>query len=84
MSVTKIIVINNMFDKDQNILVYKDNQMITSVNAELDELVDVVKSLASQYSIRTIDLVGNENFLTQFKNNFLSEFNQYTVNIISR
>lgn len=81
---TKIIVINNMFDKDQNILVYKDNQMITSVNAELDELVDVVKSLASQYSIRTIDLVGNENFLTQFKNNFLSEFNQYTVNIISR
>lgn len=81
---TKIIVINNMFDKDQNILVYKDNQMITSVNAELDELVDVVKLLASQYSIRTIDLVGNENFLTQFKNNFLSEFNQYTVNIISR
>lgn len=81
---TKIIVINNMFDKDQNILVYKDNQMITSVNAELDELVDVVKSLASQYSIRTIDLVGNENFLTQFKNNFLSEFNQYTVNIIPR
>ena len=81
---TKIIVINNMFDKDQNILVYKDNQMITSVNAELDELVDVVKSLASQYSIRTIDLVGNENFLTQFKNNFSSEFNQYTVNIISR
>ena len=81
---TKIIVINNMFDKDQNILVYKDNQMITSVNAGLDELVDVVKSLASQYSIRTIDLVGNENFLTQFKNNFLSEFNQYTVNIISR
>lgn len=81
---TKIIIINNMFDKDQNILVYKDNQMITSVNAELDELVDVVKSLASQYSIRTIDLVGNENFLTQFKNNFSSEFNQYTVNIISR
>ena len=81
---TKIIVINNMFDKNQNILVYKDNQMITSVNAELDELVDVVKSLASQYSIRTIDLVGNENFLTQFKNNFSSEFNQYTVNIISR
>ena len=81
---TKIIVINNMFDKDQNILVYKDNQMITSVNAALDELVDVVKSLASQYSIHTIDLVGNENFLTQFKNNFLSEFNQYTVNIISR
>ena len=81
---TKIIVINNMFDKDQNILVYKDNQMITSVNAELDELVDVVKSLASQYSIHTIDLVGNENFLTQFKNNFLSEFNQYTVNIIPR
>lgn len=81
---TKIIVINNMFDKDQNILVYKDNQMITSINAELDELVDVVKSLASQYSIRTIDLVGNENFLTQFKNNFSSEFNQYTVNIISR
>ena len=81
---TKILVINNMFDKDQNILVYKDNQMITSVNAELDELVDVVKSLASQYSIRTIDLVGNENFLTQFKNNFSSEFNQYTVNIISR
>ena len=81
---TKIIVINNMFDKDQNILVYKDNQMITSVNAELDELVDVVKSLASQYSIRTIDLVGNENFLTQFKNNFSSEFNQYTVNIIPR
>ena len=81
---TKIIVINNMFDKDQNILVYKDNQMITSVNAELDELVDVIKSLASQYSIRTIDLVGNENFLTQFKNNFSSEFNQYTVNIIPR
>lgn len=81
---TKIIVINNMFDKDQNILVYKDNQMITSVNAELDKLVDVVKSLASQYSIRTIDLVGNENFLTQFKNNFSSEFNQYTVNIIPR
>ena len=81
---TKSIVINNMFDKDQNILVYKDNQMITSVNAKLDELVDVVKSLASQYSIRTIDLVGNENFLTQFKNNFSSEFNQYTVNIIPR
>ena len=81
---TKVIVINNMFDKDQNILVYKDNQMITSVNAKLDELVDVVKSLASQYSIRTIDLVGNENFLTQFKNNFSSEFNQYTVNIIPR
>ena len=81
---TKIIVINNMFDKDQNILVYKNNQMITSVNAELDELVDVVKSLASQYSIRTIDLVGNENFLTQFKNNFSSEFNQYTINIIPR
>lgn len=80
----KIIVINNMFDKDQSVMIYKDNQLITTTDVDLDNLVNTVKGLASEYSIHNIDLVGNESFLSQFKEKFSTEFGQLNVNIVAR
>lgn len=80
----KIVVINNMFDKNQSIVIYKDNQLIETVDADIDDMVDIVKGLCSKYSITTVDLVGNQSYLEKYKQQFNTEFSNITVNIVSR
>lgn len=80
----KIIVISNMFDKEQSIAVYKNNLLITTISTPIDEMVDTVKGLLSQYSLSSVDLVGNKDFLEKYKNAFNTDFNHINVSIVSK
>ena len=78
----KVIVFFQPFSLMQNIVVYKDNEMVHTTQVEVERVPNVVKGLCSQYDIKDVDLKGNQEYLEKYKAIILTDYNLLNVNII--
>ena len=78
----KVVVFFQPFAMKQNIVVYKNNEAINSRQVKIEDVPAAVKGFCSQYSIKNVDLKGNESYLNKYKAEILTEYNLLNVNII--
>lgn len=78
----KVIVFFQPFSLMQNIVVYKDNEMVHTTQVEIERVPNVVKGLCSQYDVKDVDLKGNQEYLEKYKAIILTDYNLLNVNII--
>ena len=78
----KVIVFFQPFSLMQNIVVYKDGEMVHTTQVDIERVPNVVKGLCSQYSINDVDLKGNQEYLEKYKSIILTDYNLLNVNII--
>ena len=78
----KVIVFFQPFSLMQNIVVYKDNEMVHTTQVEIEKVPNVVKGLCSQYDVKDVDLKGNQEYLEKYKAIILTDYNLLNVNII--
>ena len=76
-----IIVAYQPFVKTQNIFVYKDNAMVETLTVDFDKVNDTVAGLAKKYCIHDISLVGNQDYLSRFKAELNTKFEETGFNI---
>lgn len=83
---THIVCDFRPFDMNQGIMVYRDGECVKSLSVGVNQIVNVVNSLKNQYNVEQIDLCGNEHYLSKFKADMLSKFNDNNceINIIQR
>lgn len=63
----QIFVIYHPFSMNQEILVHKDGVLKEQVSVSLSRVNDVIYGLANKYDIKNIKLIGNQDYLSQFK-----------------
>ena len=59
----KVVVFFQPFSMLQNIVVYKNNEVIETALVEIDKIPNAVKSKCSTYGITNVDLKGNQDYL---------------------
>ena len=78
----KIVVFFQPFSLMQNIVIYKNNEIIYTTQVEIERIPSVVKGLCSQYAINDVDLKGNQEYLEKYKSIILTDYSLLNVNII--
>lgn len=76
-----IIVAYQPFTRQQNIFVYKDNEMKETLTVDLDKVNDTIVGLANQYCIHDITLAGNQDYLNRFKAELNTRFADTGFNV---
>ena len=81
-----IIIDVNPFDLSQSIYVYVDGACVNQTSVVMDQISDTVAGLRNQYSINQIDLYGNKDFVSRFKTEMNTKFNntECEINIIEK
>lgn len=69
-----IIVNFQPFVVEQEILVYTNGECVYQAKVEIDRVPSVVKGLKNKFNIDKIDLCGNSQYLSRFKAELGSEF----------
>ena len=79
----KVVVFFQPFAIQQNIVVYKNNEIINNRQVKITDVAATVKGLCSQYNIKSVDLKGNKDYLNKYKAEILTgDYNLLDVNII--
>ena len=79
-----IIVNFQPFVAKQEILVYINGNCEKQIYVSVDRIVDSVKGLKSTYNINKIDLCGNRDYLSFFKEKRLDSYDNCTITIYNR
>ena len=79
----KIVGVIRPFTVTQNLFVYNDEECLESLTINLDDIPKVITSLASNYEVNDILLVGSKKFSEGIKNNIQKEYNKYNSNILN-
>ena len=78
----KIVVFFQPFSLMQNIVIYRNNEIIYTTQVEIERISNAVKGLCSQYNITDVDLKGNQEYLEKYKAEILTNYSLLNVNII--
>ena len=78
----KVIVFFQPFSLMQNIVVYKNGEIVYTTQVEIERIPNVVKGLCNQYTINNVDLKGNQEYLEKYKAIILTDYKLLNVNII--
>lgn len=70
----KIVVFFQPFSIKQNIVVYKNDEIVNTTQVEIERVSSVIKELASQYDIKEVYLKGNQEYLEKFKAEILTNY----------
>lgn len=84
---SRIVVDFQPFAIEQKIYTYSDEgTILEKAYCSVDEVTDVVKAMQSKFSATKIDLIGNTDYLTKFKNGLKTNFgfSDVDINIIGR
>ena len=79
----KIVGVIRPITVTQNLFVYNDEECLESLTINLDDIPKVITSLASNYEVNDILLVGSKKFSEGIKNNIQKEYNKYNSNILN-
>ena len=78
----KVVVFFQPFSRLQNIVVYKNNEVVETAQVEIDRIPNAVKGMCSTYSITDVDLKGSQDYLEKYQSEILTNYNTLNVNII--
>ena len=78
----KVIVFFQPFSIMQNIIVYKDGEIVDTKQVEIERVPNVVKGVCSTYNIQDVDLKGSQDYLEKYQAEILTNYNFLNVNII--
>lgn len=78
----KVVVFFQPFSRLQNIVVYKNNEVVETAQVEIDRIPNAVKGMCSTYSIVDVDLKGSQDYLEKYQSEILTNYNTLNVNII--
>lgn len=79
----QIIVMFAPFDLVQNIVVYKNGEVVDNLTATIDTITNTIDAAATRYNINNINLCGSTDYLKRFKNELSnSKYEHRTINII--
>lgn len=67
-----IVVILRPFDMDQTLIVYEDGNKIDMAQVSVDDFNKTMFSLADQYEIDSVDLVGPKRYAEGIKNQIIA------------
>lgn len=68
----------------QNLIVYSDGDIIETVMAPLENVVDSIYGLTSKYSATEVKMIGNKDYLKKFKEDLGTKFSNLNIEIIER
>lgn len=78
-----IVVMFSLFDTKQKIYVYVNGEYVRQVSVDSNEVISAVDALRNEYGIDIIDLFGNIDYCTKYKEKMLSNYsNIKEVNVI--
>lgn len=78
----KVIVFFQPFSRLQNIIVYKNGEVVDTKQVEIERVSNVIKGVCSTYSITDVDLKGSQEYLEKYQAEILTNYNCLNVNII--
>lgn len=79
-----IIVNFQPFTAKQEILVYINGNCEKQIYVSVDRIVDSVKGLKSTYNINRIDLCGNRDYLSFFREKMLDDYDNCIITIYNK
>lgn len=86
MTKTMIAVIYQPFAVMQKIFIYQNNKVVEQHSVELSRINDCVNGLTKRYEVSEIKLIGNSDYLREFRQEMFSKFEQsdILVSILSK
>lgn len=84
---SRIVVDFQPFAIEQKVYTYSDEgTIIEKAYCSIDEVTDTVKAMQNKFSAKEVDLIGNSDYLTKFKNGLKTnfDFTDVNINIIGR
>ena len=78
----KVVVFFQPFAMKQNVVVYKNNEIINNNQVKIEDVPATVKGFCNQYNIKDVDLKGSEDYLNKYKAEILTEYSLLNVNIV--
>ena len=78
----KVIVFFQPFSRLQNIIVYKNGEVVDTKQVEIERVSNVIKGVCSTYSITDVDLKGSQEYLEKYQAEILTNYQCLNVNII--
>ena len=78
----KVVVFFQPFSIKQNIVVYKNNEIVSTTQVEIERIPNVVKGLCTTYDIKDVDLKGSQDYLEKYKSEILTNYSLLHVNIV--
>lgn len=75
----KIIGIIHPFDALQTLYIYKDGDILTTVQTKIDDIPKTILNLAIAYEIDQIDLAGAKNFTKGVADKINKEYSKYNL-----
>jgi hypothetical protein len=81
----KIVGVLRPFDMKQNFYVYEDGNKLAVTAPTLDKINETIFSLAEEYDIKQVDLVGPKQYIRgltkRFKEAEIAKYNKNTIEI---
>ena len=84
MSKRHIVLSYQPFDAQQTIMVYENGECTEVVHCVYCEITEMIAMLSKKYNIKKVDLRGNEEFVSKFKEELISprfNFNDLDVTL---
>lgn len=69
-----MIVLFRPFVREQRIMIYNDDDCITEIKVPIEQVVDTINGLKSQYQIDKINLCGNLSFMEKYYKELNTKF----------
>lgn len=77
----EIIAVLGLFDADQIIRVYKNDECVKTVSCKIPELENLIFGLAVEFNTKKINLAGSNIIAQKVRKNFVTRYSNYNFDI---
>lgn len=78
-----VVIIFQPFVINQAIMLYQNGNIIENYQTPIENIVNTINSIKQQYEISSINLVGNKDYLLNFKGELSTIIPKAEINIMN-
>jgi hypothetical protein len=77
----EIVAVLGLFDANQIIRIYKNDECVKTVSCKMPELENAIFGLAIEFNTRKINLAGSDIIAQKVRRNFVTRYGNYNFDI---